>query len=588
VAVVTLFNELKRRNVFRVALGYVVIAWVLMQVGEIFAPALRLPEWVISALAFFLILGFPVALFLAWAYELTPEGLRPDQDIEPTSSQRKVNARKMDRVIIVGLISAVGFLIVDRFWPIAEPPAVGSPDQAVPIVPVLGETSIAVLPFVNMSSDREQEYFSDGLSEELLNLLSRIPELQVTSRSSAFAFKGKDINIPQVASALGVAHILEGSVRRSGDRVRITAQLIDAKRDVHLWSETYDRTLDDIFAIQDEISAAVVESLRLTLLGDTPKARELGPGALDENLQASFYWQRRAPGDVQRAREHFERSLEIDPHNAPAWAGLSVVYQELGRSGEMPLAEADRLFMESALKAVEADPDYAEGHIRLAWALWGSGDRPGAAREREIANRLDPESLLVIFDRANQLRFSGRLAESLPLYERLVERDPLSAISLNNLSTFYLESGRLEDAEAMAVRALRVNPGMSHPTFVLLEIRILQGRTREAREILAPMTAMNRLHSYMAIILYSEGKVQESDLALANIGPEAGPYPPEAFILRVRAWRGELDAAFRIMEQGLAAGTWYTNFLYDPFLANMHEDPRWMELLSAAGYEVVQ
>ena len=240
-----IFRELKRRNIIRVAAAYVVLGWVLLQATGLIAPGLGLPAWTFPLIFLLLMIGFPVALLFAWAFELTPDGLKRTRDVDPQASVTAQTGRKFDFVIIGVLSVALLFLIVDRLF-MAPTDTPGAPQEVV-------RSSIAVLPFVNMSNDPDQVYFSDGISEEILNVLAQIPDLHVTSRSSAFQFRGNDINIPDVAQQLGVANILEGSVRKSGTRIRITAQLIDAATDSHLWTHTYDRELDDVFAIQDEI-----------------------------------------------------------------------------------------------------------------------------------------------------------------------------------------------------------------------------------------------------------------------------------------------------------------------------------------------
>ena len=284
-------EELKRRNVFRVAIAYMVIAWLVMQVGDTMGPALLLPEWVDSLLAFFLVLGFPVALFFAWAFELTPDGLKKDQELEAGESHWAANSRRLDRIIIVVLALALGYFAVDKLaldsgdQPIPAETAALSDNASKPIdsIDEVSARSIAVLPFVNMSSDPEQEYFSDGLTEELLNLLAGIDELKVAARTSSFYYKDKRnlVTLPEIAKQLAVAHLLEGSVRKSGDNIRITTQLIKADDGFHVWSKTYDRKLEDIFAIQDEIAEAVVEALKVTLLGEAPKARVVNTEAYE-------------------------------------------------------------------------------------------------------------------------------------------------------------------------------------------------------------------------------------------------------------------------------------------------------------------
>jgi len=581
------FDELKRRSVFKVAIGYVIIAWLLMQIGDTLGPALRLPEWIPSALAFFLILGFPLAMYLAWVYELTPDGIKTEKPASPL---------KLDRLIVWVAVLALGYFAFDYFVLNIDDPAddqITTTAESDPVSPAnevspgfdgIPENSIAVLPFINMSSDPEQEYFSDGLSEELLNLLARIPELQVTSRSSAFAYKGKEINIPEVAKALGVAHILEGSVRKSGNRIRVTAQLIDASRDVHLWSDTYEHSLDDIFSIQDEISAAVVSSLRITLLGEAPKSRKIDPEAMDLNLQARYFWNRRNDGDVERAREYYEKSLAIDSSNAPAWAGLAILYNEQVRSGEITPEQARPLFKQAALNAVDADPNYPEGHIRLAWAYASDGDIESATKHRNIANQIDANNHLVIFDRAVRLKNIGRLDLAIIHFERMAEIDPLSAISQNNLGSFYTDLGRLEEAEVALNRNLELSPNNKNGKLNLARLRILQGRFEAALTITLAIDSGNSKQELLAIIYHALGQVLESQAAFDLI-KEGVFYPPQAWQLSVHAYRGELETAFILMQQGLDAQINFTTFLYDPFLRNMHADPRWESMLRNAGWD---
>ena len=299
------FNELKRRNVFKVAAAYIIVGWLIMQAGEVMGPALRLPEWVNSALAFFLLLGFPLALIFAWAFEMTADGLKKEKDVDRSQSITDVTGAKLNRTIMVVLILALGFFAFDKFvlgpkrdaqlvketQLAAEQTAGPAMTGSVPDADTPEEKSIAVLPFVNMSDDGGNEYFSDGLSEELLNLLAKIPELKVAARTSSFQFKGQTGDIDAIAKQLKVANVLEGSVRKSGNQVRITAQLIKADDGYHLWSETYDRTLENIFAVQDEIAAAVVDALKLTLLGAAkPVAKEANPDAYALFLQGRYWY----------------------------------------------------------------------------------------------------------------------------------------------------------------------------------------------------------------------------------------------------------------------------------------------------------
>jgi TolB-like protein/Tfp pilus assembly protein PilF len=333
------FAELKRRNVFKVGVAYLVLAWLLIQITVTAVPALSMPEWVDTVVFFFCILGFPFALFFAWAFEITPEGIKKESDIPSANSIAFDTGRKLNFVIIGLLLLIAGYFIYEsRFSSEDELNLIrqGPLPEIDSMVTNPEGSSIAVLPFVNMSSDKEQEYFSDGISEEILNVLAQLPQLKVTSRSSAFAFKGKEISIREVATKLGVSNILEGSVRKSGNRIRITAQLIEATSDTHLWSETYDRELTDIFIIQDEISTAIVKALKSKLgLDNILAARDMSRVNLDahnEYLKGRFYIEKRTLIDLEKALGNFEKSIEIDQDYAPAWMGKALASLFLSES----------------------------------------------------------------------------------------------------------------------------------------------------------------------------------------------------------------------------------------------------------------
>jgi TolB-like protein len=294
----SLFEELKRRNVFRVGAAYVVVGWLIIQVVETIFPIYGIAESWIRLVITVLAIGLIPLLIFAWAFELTPEGLKKESDVDRTQSIAPHTGKKLDRTIMVVLALALVYFAVDKFVLNPQREAAVQEQVAVQVeeaiqqgrtealVESYGDKSIAVLAFQDMSQDKDQEYLSDGIAEELLNLLAKIPDLRVISRSSAFSFKGQNLELTEIAERLNVAHILEGSVRKAGNKVRITAQLIEARSDTHLWSETYDRELDDIFAIQDEISATVVAQLKITLLGEAPKTVEINSEAYALFLQA--------------------------------------------------------------------------------------------------------------------------------------------------------------------------------------------------------------------------------------------------------------------------------------------------------------
>jgi TolB-like protein len=367
-----LIAELKRRNVFRVGVAYVLLAWVVIQVTDTVGPAISLPEWTLTVVTWFGVIGFPFALFFAWAFELTPDGIRREKDVDRAASVTHSTGRKIDFVIIGLLVVALLFVVLfDNFptTPTAAPQGIVEEVAAIPA----GDRSydsIGVLPFENMSSDPEQEYLSDGIAEELLNALAKLQNLQVAARTSSFAFKGQKQSVTEIGSKLKVDTILEGSVRKSGNRLRITAQLIDASDGYHLWSETYDRELTDVFLIQDEITAAIVTALRVHLdtgqppVVGTPEATNVD--AYEAYLRGKHHLRQSGPNVFRAALTSFREATDIDPSFAPAWAGraLSVMYlRETDFWGEIPRDEARLLARNNIDRALALDSNVAEAYV---------------------------------------------------------------------------------------------------------------------------------------------------------------------------------------------------------------------------------
>lgn len=331
----SLFGELKRRNVIRVALAYIVTAWLLLQVSDVVLNNIEAPEWVFQAILLLLAIGFPVALLFAWAYEMTPEGLKKEKDVDRSQSITPATGRKLDFAIIGMLVLALGYFLWERQSYVAPS---GDPASAELADARTGSTirrSIAVLPFINMSSDQEQEWFADGLTEEILNALARAPDLLVAARTSSFNFKGSTVPIQEIAKTLGVAHILEGSVRRGGDRLRVTAQLIRADDGFHLWSQTYDRNPDDVIAIQEDVAIAIANALE-TAMDPEELARMVSAGttsvpAYEAYLEALAYGARAGQsGDdalILKRGEALDRAQELDPDFAAAHWETAIFWQ---------------------------------------------------------------------------------------------------------------------------------------------------------------------------------------------------------------------------------------------------------------------
>ena len=417
-------KELKRRNVIRVAIAYAIVGWLLVEIASVVLPALLLPDWMFRALVVFVLLGFPLALIFAWAFELTPEGLKKEKHVDRSESITHVTGRKLDFLIIGVLVVAVTFLLTDKFF-LSDISETGDGE-----IVATGQ-SIAVLPFVNISSDKEQEYFSDGITEEILNSLASVKELKVAGRTSSFAFKGQNQDLRKIGDLLGVDHILEGSVRKSGTTVRITAQLVQVEDGFHLWSDTYDRELTDVFAIQDEIATEILNQLKAQLLDEEiqlVEAQRTDPEVYDLYLLAKQLLYQRSRQSIESAAELLDQAIAKDPDYAPPYAqrGIATLLLSENSYGTIPDAEAGvqaKRFIDSAL---ETDPQLAE-----AWAGLGlyHKDRPA---EHEQAIEALTKALSInpnLIDASHWLQItlteSGDPRSGLQILEHMTQRDPL-------------------------------------------------------------------------------------------------------------------------------------------------------------------
>jgi TolB-like protein/Tfp pilus assembly protein PilF len=460
----SLIAELKRRNVFRVGAAYAIVAWLLVEMASVVLPALRLPEWTLTLLVFLVIAGFPLALILAWAFELTPDGIRLEKDVESAESIAKPTGRKLDFAIIGLLAVALIFVVVDNYVLKPDPETNEIAAEQIPTAEESAERekSIAVLPFANMSGDPEQEFFSDGISEELLNVLAKVKGLRVTSRTSAFAFKGTNTSIPEIAKQLGVKHVLEGSVRMAGDRVRVTAQLIEVKTDSLVWSESYDRELSDIFAVQDEIAKEVGEALRVALLGaDSKPIRTSSETSID--IYSDYLLARQKAADpnyetLAEAKRLLESVIERDPEYAPAYAVLAGAYALMADWGMIPFSEVSSRMMPLAEKALVLDDQLAEGWIHLSRARMASGDIEGARAAQQRALELDPRNPLVLRRMMDHWSRSHEPERGLAYADELLRVDPLSPVNLFFIAYFEGRLGRFGEMERTLDRIRSIDP----------------------------------------------------------------------------------------------------------------------------------
>ena len=455
----SLFAELKRRNVFRVALAYLIAAWLILQVSQLVLETIEAPAWVLKVFLLLFALGLPISLMFSWAYELTPDGLKREEDVDRSSSVTQGTGKKLDQITIAMVIALVVFVAVDRTYyaTTARPAAEASSDAKT------SEKSIAVLAFEDLSPAGDQEYFADGLAEELLNVLARMPDLQVAGRTSSFAFKGQNRDLREIGEILNVAHILEGSVRKSGNKIRVTAQLINAETGFHLYSDTYDRDLTDVFAVQDEIAAAITGALRTELIGTVAQeTAETSIEAYDLYLVARQKIYTRDKDEMTEASRLLDRALTIDGEYAPALAQKALVLvllsDAVGSYGEIPAAEADAAARLLVDRAIAIDPNLAEAHAVSGLIMGGETDTTNAEEIEvlEYALSLNPN----LDNTRNWLSIAygeaSRNDESRALLEAVVERDPMFGPAFNNLIQAYLATRDFDLGNALVGRVERI------------------------------------------------------------------------------------------------------------------------------------
>src|SRR2546429_416902 len=472
------FNELKRRNVIRAAGLYLVGAWLLTQVASTVLPMFGAPDWLPRSIVILLAIGFLPALIFSWVFELTPQGLKRDEDVRPEESIAPQTARRMNRMIIAVLVLAVAYFAVDKFAlnPRREKSAAGvsASSNAAP-----NEKSVAVLAFANMSDDKGSEYFSDGISEELLTVLQKIPGLHVAARTSAFSFKGKNATAQEIGQKLGVAHLVEGSVRKAGDVVRIAARLTQANTGEEQWSENYTRNLKDVFAVQTELAQTIVEQLRGQLTGGaanpTTKAeiqaevRAAGKGgtksveAHEAYLQGRFFINRHSEKETDQARGAFERAVQLDPKFALAWAGLAQTHvwdcnyaTEGGQKGFNEHLAAAR---DAVGRALALEPDLPDALFPRATIETNFDYNWKAAAETlRKALALTPQDPALLMWAGNLAAARGEMTQSLEFNRRAVALDPVNAQAREFLASGLSATGKQEEARAEYARAIELNP----------------------------------------------------------------------------------------------------------------------------------
>ena len=483
----SLFNELKRRNVLRVAAAYALAAWLLIQVAETIFPLFGFDDAPARIVVIVLTIGFIPSLIFAWAFEMTPEGLKKESDVDRSQSVTPDTGKKLDRMIMMVLVLALSYFAFDKFV-LSESREASIAESArregrTEAVIDTNEPSIAVLPFVNMSNDADQEYFSDGISEEVLNVLVRVKGLNVASRTSSFTYKDENLDIPEIAAELKVNHILEGSVRKVGNRVRITAQLIDASNDRHLWSDSYDRDMDDIFQIQDEIANAIVLALKANLgVG----LQVVNVESATSNMDAyDLYLKGR---ELFIARENLPTSWQLlgqatsmDPQFARAWEALAAVHSVATSWDLGDGIDHDALALAAAHRALEIDPDLSMAHavIGMKHQVTGEG-YVGAIKSLDIAIENDPKNATAWLWRGITYNDMGYIEKSVADFGQCLEIDDGYLLCRQYLASVLLALGQIEEAVIQLEITIAANFQVIDDVFVFVSYYVRTGQRMTA------------------------------------------------------------------------------------------------------------
>jgi TolB-like protein/Tfp pilus assembly protein PilF len=443
------FAELKRRNVYKVAIAYGVVAWLLMQIASQIFPFFEIPNWAVRLVVLLLVIGFPVALILAWAFELTPEGIKRTEDVDAVGQRPRGGAWVY--IVLIGAALSVGLFFFGRYTASrAALPGAGRPGG-----PSIPEKSVAVLPFVNMSSDKENDYFVDGLTEEILNRVAQINELKVPGRTSSFVFKDKNADLRQVGASLGVAHVLEGSARKAGDRLRIITQLVRTSDGYHLWSQSYDRKLDDVFAIQEEIAHAIADalSLELKLRSERTQQPTRDVVAYNNYLEALSLITRRNPENLRRAITLLQSATQRDAGFAKAWGALAQAHALAPNYGIARFTDSDERAEAAARKALAIDNSVAAAHSALADVLSNRFDWTNSEREYRRALELSPNEAETHDQYAQMLMRVAHMSAALEHANRACEIDPLAWVPPSIVAIIHLSRGELDQSRKFLNRS---------------------------------------------------------------------------------------------------------------------------------------
>ncbi|HEY2711627.1 MAG TPA: hypothetical protein VGI60_03865 [Chthoniobacterales bacterium] len=570
------FAELKWRNVYKVAVAYAVVGWLLIQVATQVFPFFEIPNWAVRLVVLAIVIGFPIALVIAWAFELTPEGLKRTEAADSVARRQK-SSHAWIYIVVLGALLSVGLFMLGRY---GFPEESSSPGAS-------SAKSIAVLPLLNESGNPKDEYFSDGLSEELIAALSQIGELKVIGRSSSFRFKERKEDSRTIGEKLGVATLLEGTVRKQGNKVRIVAELINASDGIAIWTQTFDRELKDIFAVQEEIATKVASSLKMTLLGsdERPAARPATENTDAHNayLLGHFYLQRRNVEDYRKAVSHYDEAIRLDPGYALAYTERSEAWTLIGDltgQGKTAWPKARR----DAEQAVAIAPDLAEAHSALGWVRffteWKFAE---GLKELRRAKELSPSNPTANDLLMRVLVYVGSLTEAEKLAREAIELDPLAFTPPFNLARILWFEGKLDEADAAARKAAELQPGAAsnhrYQVFIAIRRGDMEAALREAQ--LEPDETYRRFELALAHFARKEHAAADGALAeLITRSRDIAAYQ----IAEVYAVRGEKDKAFEWLQISFDThDSGMLGLLGDPLLSGLRNDPRYKDLVAKLG-----
>jgi adenylate cyclase len=575
----SIFHELKRRRVFRTAALYLAAAWLVLQVADLLFDAYGASAVAMQTLLAVTAIGFPIALVLSWVYDLRAT----EPDGSATASPRRI--RTADTLIVVIAVLAAGMFARSHFL---APSASEEPPLPVAVT-ASAEPGIAVLPLANIAGNPEDDYLADGLTEELLNVLASMPQLRVIARSSAFAFKNNNADVREIGRQLGVDHVLDGSVRRNGQELRIAMQFVDTISGNPLWSVTYDRELVDIFEIQKDIAERIAGTLQLSLFGDQrPIIRRTTPDVYASYLRALFHFRSLGVSNYEQAAIELEQALELDPDYAPAWTLLSSVLQNQALLGTRDYDEAHQSSLSAINRALDIDPNYAYAISSRAWlAMTYERDYAAAALYFRRAIELAPNEPTILANSAVLARTLGQTDRAIELTNKGLDLNPVNASGFTNLSDQLYQARRFSDAIAAAQRSLEIVPGNPSGLVNLAAAHLFAENPAAALELAESFDiAFYRLF-FSALAQFDLGRQAEANAALSSLISEFATQRA-TYIAAIYAYRGETDEAFQWLQRAIDERQRVLSMRTEPIFESLHDDPRWMRILEQLGLSDAQ